>query len=336
MKRRVGWIAAVAFGLAVGCSEAAPLQPQLSVAQSDGATGGDAGVGSGADATAEATEDATGGGDSQGRTADVVGPQDAEAVNDAALLGDEAQQVRVDTLDPADTGELTPDAAPPLPDVPPPPPDVPQLPPDVPPPPADVPQPPPDVPPPPPDVPPPPPDVPPPPPDVPNGPKCGNSVCESGESTQGCPADCKGGANTWTCGDSKCDIGEQFYCQQDCPGAVCGDGKCQLSESSQSCAKDCKSGSGGGNWVCGDKKCDIGEQFYCKQDCASDPTACIQGKCAAELQKCKAKPNCEKAVQCVSGCGGSWSCAQNCLPGGAQSNQEALAVLVCADGAGCL
>ncbi len=55
-----------------------------------------------------------------------------------------------------------------------------------------------------------------PPTDTKPGTVCGNGTCEPGESTSNCQADCKGGSNTWTCGDGACDIGEQIYCAKDC------------------------------------------------------------------------------------------------------------------------
>ncbi|MBM4345858.1 MAG: hypothetical protein FJ100_21000 [Deltaproteobacteria bacterium] len=193
---------------------------------------------------------------------------------------------------------------------------------------------PPDVPPLPVDVPPPPPDAPPPPKDTAFGPKCGDGTCNPGESNANCAADCPGGgAGTWTCGDKKCDIGEQFYCEGDCPGPVCGDGKCQWPENKDNCTKDCK---GGGLWVCGDGKCDLGEQFYCAQDCQPPPMTCLAAKCGKEWQTCAAKPGCEKAVQCAVQCNGSWSCSQNCMTGGAANNKEAIAVLVCGQTQSCL
>lgn len=172
------------------------------------------------------------------------------------------------------------------------------------------------------------------------GPVCGNGICQPGEGPQNCPADCQttggGGSGTWSCGDAKCDIGEEFYCQQDCLGPGCGDGVCKWPETNQACPADCKSG-GGGTWVCGDGKCDIGEQFYCDKDCAVpvDTDKCLTEQCSAELAKCQAKSGCMDTIKCLEDCGGGWSCGQKCLPGGPQSASEATGLLWCGQSKGC-
>lgn len=165
------------------------------------------------------------------------------------------------------------------------------------------------------------------------GPKCGNGVCESGESTQNCSSDCKSSGGSWVCGDGKCDIGEQFYCQKDCTAPVCGDGKCQSPENASNCAQDCKSS--GGTWVCGDGKCDLGESFYCAKDCKQDPLTCLGKECADALKVCSAKPGCSQAMQCSLGCGTNWQCLQGCFPGGLSANPEALALISCGQKEGC-
>ena len=178
------------------------------------------------------------------------------------------------------------------------------------------------------------------PPDVP-APVCGNGVCQAGETAQNCPADCQstgGGQGTWTCGDAKCDIGEEFYCQADCLGPGCGDGVCKWPETSQACPADCKSSGGsggGGGWVCGDGKCDIGEQFYCQKDCQvqTSPDQCLADKCATELAKCQAKAGCMDAVNCLEKCGASWNCSQGCFSG--QPASEVTSLLTCAATKGC-
>ncbi len=328
--RTTAWVAAAR--LLAACGDDAGPQPTLS----RGAAGSDiaalrlADAATAADGAASAEADAASPIDVSPQPID---PDSAVGSND---LGAADAGVAVDagldaTTPPTDavlvTDLLSPPDVPLLPDVSPPPPDLP-------PPPPDVPPPPPDVPPPPPDVPPPPPDVPPPPKDTTATPKCGDGKCDPGESTANCATDCPGGGSgTWTCGDKKCDIGEQFYCEGDCPGPVCGDGKCQWPENKDNCAKDCK---GGGLWVCGDGKCDIGEQFYCNQDCQPAPMTCLQSKCGKDWQTCAAKPGCDKVVQCAVNCNGSWSCSQNCLPGGAANNKEAVTLLVCGQTQGCL
>ncbi|MSQ84653.1 MAG: hypothetical protein EXR77_17560 [Myxococcales bacterium] len=142
---------------------------------------------------------------------------------------------------------------------------------------------------------------------------CGNGTCEPGESTQNCPADCQGGSGSWTCGDGKCDIGEQFYCQKDCTS----------------------SGSGGG-WVCGDGKCDIGEKYYCQKDCQAGGATCLSTKCVAENNKCNTDTKCKTSVQCSLGCNGDWACLQKCLPGGTGANQTAVDLLICGQKNNCL
>ena len=96
-----------------------------------------------------------------------------------------------------------------------------------------------------------------PPADTATGPACGNGVCEPGESTQNCGSDCKGGDFSWTCGDAKCDIGEQFYCQKDCvkspeqcvlekcPAQVSACNKDAACTKAVNCALTC-----GNNWNC--------------------------------------------------------------------------------------
>ena len=181
--------------------------------------------------------------------------------------------------------------------------------------------------------------MPPPPPDIIAAPDtkpnpCGDGTCAPGESTANCPADCKGGSYTWTCGDKKCDIGEQFYCAGGCPGPQCGDGKCQWPENASGCPGDCKGG--GGTWSCGDGKCDLAEKIYCAKDCQPDPAICVASKCSSQWKACQADPKCKAAVDCALDCGTGWNCAQKCLVGGASANAAAVSVLTCAQSAGCL
>jgi hypothetical protein len=69
---------------------------------------------------------------------------------------------------------------------------------------------------------------------------CGNGVCESGESSSSCAADC--GPPPPVCGDGFCQFPEtSSTCRADCglPLPTCGDGICQLREN---CQLDCGGG----------------------------------------------------------------------------------------------
>lgn len=115
---------------------------------------------------------------------------------------------------------------------------------------------------------------------------CGNGICESGESNQTCPQDCKNNlcgdgfcANDEDsstcpadcyCGNSQCENTESSEtCPQDCPVKVrCGDGKCdnQHGENRANCPSDCPP-------VCGDGLCEGGEYHdTCPQDCPDTDT----------------------------------------------------------------
>lgn len=96
---------------------------------------------------------------------------------------------------------------------------------------------------------------------------CGNGVCESGESSIGCPADCKQSA---VCGNGKCETGETATnCASDCKtGTVCGNGVCESGETTSNCSADCKVVN-----LCGNGVCDNGENY---QNCAGD---CVDMGC---------------------------------------------------------
>ncbi len=65
-------------------------------------------------------------------------------------------------------------------------------------------------------------------------PVCGNDVCETGETEDGCPEDCGP-----ECGDGICEGDEDAdSCPEDC-GPVCGDGICEDGEDMTSCQEDC-------------------------------------------------------------------------------------------------
>lgn len=73
---------------------------------------------------------------------------------------------------------------------------------------------------------------------------CGNSICDAGETTATCPADCPAPSPN-TCGNGVCDVGEtNGNCASDCalpppPPNNCGNGVCDSNETATSCAVDC-------------------------------------------------------------------------------------------------
>jgi hypothetical protein len=68
------------------------------------------------------------------------------------------------------------------------------------------------------------------------GPVCGDGVCDAGEGSWNCPADCPS-----FCGDGVCRPDEVDTCQGDCPPSVtCGDGQCSAFENNQNCPGDCQ------------------------------------------------------------------------------------------------
>ncbi len=114
--------------------------------------------------------------------------------------------------------------------------------------------------------------APPPPPEV-----CGNGQCLAGETNASCPADCPPPAPV--CGDNVCEAPETTaFCPNDCPpapppGPVCGNGQCQAGESTASCPADCPAppppppGP-----VCGNGQCQAGESTAsCPADCPASP-----------------------------------------------------------------
>ena len=132
-------------------------------------------------------------------------------------------------------------------------------------------------------------------PSNPPTPVCGNSICETGESTSSCPADCK---TTGSCGNGKCDSGE----------------------TPSSCPSDCKTT---GTGVCGDGKCGSGES--CPMDCNSkfsQSMQCAMAECQSQMAACSASAPCVEAFNCLISCNCQTGCMQECgsLPG-ATSNQ---------------
>ena len=89
---------------------------------------------------------------------------------------------------------------------------------------------------------------------VPNTAKCGNGVCEAGENTTSCPADCKTAAGSCSglCGkaSSGCYCDTQCKSSNDCcadydkfcgsTSTACPNGKCEAGETEASCPADCK------------------------------------------------------------------------------------------------
>lgn len=96
-------------------------------------------------------------------------------------------------------------------------------------------------------------------------PICGDGVCEMGENTDSCPADC---APDPVCGNGVCEIGEDgTTCAVDCvpTGPYCGDGTCNGTEDNDSCAADCPLAP----W-CGDGICNGTEDTStCSVDCGT-------------------------------------------------------------------
>lgn len=89
---------------------------------------------------------------------------------------------------------------------------------------------------------------------------CGDGVCELGEASGSCPADC----GSSSCGNGACESGETAdNCPADCAsGTVCGNGICENEETSVNCPGDC------GGSVCGNGSCELGEtKITCPADC---------------------------------------------------------------------
>jgi hypothetical protein len=95
---------------------------------------------------------------------------------------------------------------------------------------------------------------------------CGNDVCQGGETSSTCPADCAPTPTTTTsCGDGECGASEtSSACPGDCGPPNCGDGTCQTTqaESATTCPDDC-----GGSY-CGNGTCASPETATdCPEDC---------------------------------------------------------------------
>ena len=120
---------------------------------------------------------------------------------------------------------------------------------------------------------------------------CGDGVCGSGESFDGCAADCESALN-----DGFCDLydGETFAVTTDCIETGCGDNVCSDdvadNETSITCPSDCPS-------VCGNGTCDDGESgSNCNQDCG---VTC--GNSVCDVEEGENFTNCESDCSTFDG-----------------------------------
>ena len=170
---------------------------------------------------------------------------------------------------------------------------------------------------------------------------CGNGQCESGETKESCPSDCK--TTGPVCGNGQCESGETVAsCPSDCKttGPVCGNGQCESGENVETCPQDCGSGPectmdshcGGGKKCvdqkcvtsdpgsCGNETCEPSEvsAMNCNDDCGKTPASgsfpeCALEACSSSLQACLMDQKCLAAGNCVTDCGESESCQGQCI-----------------------
>lgn len=128
---------------------------------------------------------------------------------------------------------------------------------------------------------------------------CGNGKCDSGENCETCPGDC--GACPTLCGNGTCEAGETCTsCPDDC-GQCCGNGACEaeLGESCDTCSLDCGA-------CCGNGKCEAQYGESC-DTCASDcGDCCGNHKCEVQYHE-----NCSSCPEDCGSCCGNGKCDWN-------------------------